>query len=103
MCVRVAGWGAYYYIGCYTDNADNPDLGGSKTVLSTPTVSACTQQCQASGFPFAGIQRGNTCFCDMAYGTYGMEDGKTGRVKTTDLTLTLTIGLMTLNIHRFCI
>ena len=76
LCYAVADGSGYSYLGCFTDMADSRDMGAVKIVLSSPSVTSCAEQCASQGYPFAGLQEGNICYCDMSYGTYGRDDSK---------------------------
>ncbi|KAL0959164.1 hypothetical protein HGRIS_014449 [Hohenbuehelia grisea] len=57
------GWEA---VGCYTDNTEARTLSDSSKVISLMTVEACIQFCASGGYPYAGVEYGNQCFCDFS-------------------------------------
>ena len=67
---------SYSYVGCFLDQASNPDLGDATMVFPSTgddqlTLATCVEQCRAEGSPFVGLQRGVECHCGQVYGYYG--------------------------------
>ena len=60
------------YIGCYIDAADRalPVSKGLNTSSGNFTVQ-CINICRSSGFPYAGLQHHDECFCGTTYYKFG--------------------------------
>ncbi|CAD5120108.1 DgyrCDS8686 [Dimorphilus gyrociliatus] len=68
--VRVSGQG------CYSDFVFQRDLNIRKTLLHlTPTK--CINECERSGYLYAGLQSKTECYCGNEYGKYGRSTGCT--------------------------
>jgi hypothetical protein len=62
--------GVAKYIGCFRDTNRPFDLDGSLTQGASNTPEQCIQTCRQKGFPYAGVQNGQSCLCGNTYGRY---------------------------------
>ncbi|PIA82429.1 putative fungistatic metabolite [Cercospora beticola] len=72
-----AGWSS---LGCYTDSVGSRSLGSQQFIdagANAMTVAACTQACKSAGYPVAGLEYANQCFCDtkLQNGATQADDG----------------------------
>ncbi|EFQ30435.1 WSC domain-containing protein [Colletotrichum graminicola M1.001] len=49
--------------GCYSDHTSSRTLSTRMSLRGDLTVSECTTACAAQGFPYAGVEFGEECFC----------------------------------------
>ena len=68
----------YEHLGCFTDRSPSSeyDLQGKEVTLMTLTVAECVEKCRMNGYPYAGLQEGEKCFCGDMYGQYGLVSGQ---------------------------
>jgi hypothetical protein len=64
------------YLGCFKDQGDpfgtrGRDLDGKFVSDSSMTVQKCLSICASEGYPYAGVEYGNQCFCGRSYGKFG--------------------------------
>lgn len=57
--------------GCYTDSVANRALSTQVYVEGGMTIEKCTTKCQSLGFPLAGVEFANECFCAATIGSSG--------------------------------
>ncbi len=56
-------------VGCFVDQGDQTpsvqghDLDGEAIMLPLMTLEICVGRCSQKGFGYAGVQKGNQCFC----------------------------------------
>lgn len=62
------------YLGCFNDPNNPFDLNGYLERSSSNTPQSCIATCAAQGFPFAGVQYGQSCLCGTSYGNFGTSD-----------------------------
>ncbi|KAK7969552.1 WSC domain-containing protein [Apiospora saccharicola] len=56
--------GTWTYIGCYNDNANNQrTLPWAMHYPGTNTATQCLWQCAQFGYPIAGVEYGDECYC----------------------------------------
>ena len=55
--------GDYTSLGCYTDSASSRILTTTMPLSGLVRVSDCTSACSAAGFPYAGLEFGDECYC----------------------------------------
>ena len=58
------------FLGCFRDTSTY-DLNGYLERTRTNTPRQCIQVCASRGFPYAGVQYGESCLCGTSYGRYG--------------------------------
>lgn len=59
-------------LGCYADASHQRAMVGTRRLMSdTLTVQQCLNRCLEAGFSYAGLVKGNKCFCDNEYMRYG--------------------------------
>ncbi|KAL5010908.1 hypothetical protein ScPMuIL_013213 [Solemya velum] len=62
-----------FYRGCFIDDPDDPDL--PKAVVYTRVIPrTCIVKCGRAGFKYAGVQKGNLCFCGDKFGKHGQAE-----------------------------
>ena len=57
------GWNA---LGCYTDNVTARTLSNAVNMNGANSIEACTTACYNAGFPYAGVEYANECYCGSA-------------------------------------
>ncbi|KAG8954322.1 hypothetical protein FRC03_011505, partial [Tulasnella sp. 419] len=57
---------SYSYLGCYTDVSSPRTLPDYKVSSTSMTHNFCKTTCVLNGYPFAGIEAGNECWCASA-------------------------------------
>lgn len=62
------------YLGCFNDPNNPFDLDGYLERSGSNTPQGCVQTCYDQGFPFAGVQYGQSCLCGNSYGNHGTSD-----------------------------
>jgi hypothetical protein len=62
------------YLGCFNDPNNPFDLDGYLERSGSNTPQSCVQTCYNQGFPFAGVQYGQSCLCGNSYGNHGTAD-----------------------------
>jgi len=62
------------YLGCFNDPNNPFDLDGYLERSGANTPQRCVATCAAQGFPFAGVQYGQSCLCGNSYGNHGTSD-----------------------------
>lgn len=55
--------GAYSSIGCYSDSVKARTLTTQIALQGNVRVTDCTSACAAGGWPYAGLEYGDQCFC----------------------------------------
>ncbi|KAI8273327.1 hypothetical protein K4K60_011017 [Colletotrichum sp. SAR11_57] len=66
---------SFQSIGCYTDDTSHGrTVAERQDQLSTGsmTPSACIAACAADGYPFAGVEFGQECYCGVVIGNYSV-------------------------------
>jgi hypothetical protein len=64
-------------VGCFVDQGDptpsveGHDLDGEAIMLPRMTLDICIGRCSQKNFAYAGVQKGNQCFCGKSYGKFG--------------------------------
>lgn len=59
----LASTGNFNSLGCYSDSASARTLTTQISLTGNVRVSDCTTACAGKGFPYAGLEFGNQCFC----------------------------------------
>jgi hypothetical protein len=62
------------YLGCFNDPNNPFDLDGYLERSAANTPQSCVATCYNQGFPFAGVQYGQSCLCGNSYGNFGTSD-----------------------------
>ncbi|PPQ82515.1 hypothetical protein CVT26_013009 [Gymnopilus dilepis] len=56
--------GTFEYKGCFVDRPDNqPRVIGTQLTIASVSAETCTAACKAAGFPLAGLEFGQECWC----------------------------------------
>ncbi|KAF9874013.1 WSC domain-containing protein [Colletotrichum karsti] len=65
---------SYQSIGCWTDETGHGRTVGEPQKISadTMTPSNCIATCAAQGYPFAGVEFGQECYCGVVIGNYSV-------------------------------
>ncbi|EIN04521.1 galactose oxidase [Punctularia strigosozonata HHB-11173 SS5] len=58
--------GLWKSLGCYNDSTANRVLGNPAAPVGAVTVETCTTACFNAGFPLAGMEYADECYCDAA-------------------------------------
>lgn len=58
------GTSGWMSVGCYTDNVNARTLTVAVNMNGANTIEGCTVACFNSGFPYAGVEYSNECYCD---------------------------------------
>jgi len=68
--------GNYTEVGCFSEPSNQRAIQGSVVVSSSMTVDFCTETCASMGFPFAGVEFADECYCGngLANGTAPVAD-----------------------------
>jgi hypothetical protein len=61
-------------IGCFKDPNNPYDLDGHLERSAGNTPQRCVEICKGKGFPYAGVQYGQSCLCGNSYGKFGTAD-----------------------------
>ena len=59
------------YVGCFRDPNNPFDLQGHLERSAQNTPQRCVATCRQRGFPYAGVQYGESCLCGNSYGNFG--------------------------------
>ncbi|WRT68783.1 uncharacterized protein IL334_005763 [Kwoniella shivajii] len=75
----------YVHVGCIAEGSSGRALTGSTWVSKNMTRGTCVAHCEASGFPLAGIEYGEECYCGYfmvngASNTTLLDESKCGSV-----------------------
>ena len=62
-------------IGCFTDVEADRDLNAHSPTLGTVNALECRTACKTVGYPYAALQAGTDCRCDLTYGKHGSSTG----------------------------
>jgi hypothetical protein len=65
----VPSWGPGRYMGCWRGLGEMKQYVHLDTLLTTPSY--CTRECKRLKYPFAGLTKGNLCFCGNKYDNGG--------------------------------
>jgi hypothetical protein len=69
------------YTGCYTESSPVGNLPYKIVSTTNNTVATCLSQCEAYGYPVAGLEYGQECWCgdqthiDKGTGSFGVDAG----------------------------
>jgi hypothetical protein len=69
------------YTGCYTESSPVGNLPYKIVSTANNTVATCLSQCEAYGYPVAGLEYGQECWCgdqthiDKGTGSFGVDAG----------------------------
>ena len=61
----------YWILGCFKDGAYDRDLYYLMSDGYTLTEENCFEACRKGDYKYAGLQRGQYCFCSDTFGRYG--------------------------------
>jgi len=64
-------------LGCYDDVETSRDMPEEVVAIDGEVVTRawCAKRCSGLGFPYAGLQATNSCFCGTSYGRYSKSSG----------------------------
>jgi hypothetical protein len=62
-------------LGCFEDRDEDRDMY-DYNLIEGVTIEKCLAVCKEHGFRFAGLQKGNECFCDDFYGRFGRKSNR---------------------------